>query len=492
MSRINFNPIIGKLQNSIRYWERFYLSLPGKITVYKCLLLSQLSYKASILKPDQNTIRTISDMFEKFILNGITFSKDRLYRPVREGGLGLIPLEHYIQGLHCSWFKRAHLCMNDNWKYDLHRASNGNILESRTGYLSQEIGTVLTDLVNSYSAFLHKFTQYGNNYDTVPILNNGNFGYGRNQSIKLDATFFGQDLMQTHYQSIRRLAWKNCTINGSMVSIRLFNDHTGIPFTREQYYDLKTAYNRARKKFFKDGAESMSVEEFLQSFKKGSRKFRRIIGYETKDYDITKLTQVNTMARITNTDVPNIERVKGMYSMWGKSYLNNDLRVFLLKYYNNILGLGNRIAHFVQNAESRCTFCLLSNRADPVPESFEHIFYSCPSTQAILKKFFESFLTPRLTAENYFTGSGTVGNEKENVPFSLTLDILRYFIWQCKLNKRLPTYSCIIDDVSYTINVIRKTNMEISDLFEHCTFFIRRNEPVGDRDRDAADGHGRG
>ena len=147
----------------------------------------------------------------------------------------------------------------------------------------------------------------------------------------------------------------------------------------------------------------MNVEDFMQSFKKGSRKFRRIIGYETKDYDITKLTQVNTMARITNTDVPNMERVKGMYSMWGKPYLNNDLRVFLLKYYNNILGLGNRIAHFVQNAESRCTFCLLSNRPDPVSESFEHIFYSCPSTQAILKKFFGTFLTPRLSVENYRT-----------------------------------------------------------------------------------------
>ena len=82
--------------------------------------------------------------------------------------------------------------------------------------------------------------------------------------------------------------------------------------------------------------------------------------------------------------------------------------------------------------------------------------------------------------------------EKENVPFSLTLDILRYFIWQCKLNKRLPIYSCIIDDVSYTINVIRKTNMEISDLFEHCTLFICRNEPDGDRGRDADGRHGRG
>jgi hypothetical protein len=138
----------------------------------------------------------------------------------------------------------AYTCMNDNWKYDLHRASNGSILESRSGYLSQEVGTVLTDLVSSYTVFQHKFTQYGNNYDTVPILNNSNFGYGRNQSIKIDATFFGQDLMRTHYQTIRTLAWKNCTINGTMVSIRNFNAHTGIPFTREQYYDLKTGQGK--------------------------------------------------------------------------------------------------------------------------------------------------------------------------------------------------------------------------------------------------------
>ena len=110
----------------------------------------------------------------------------------------------------------------------------------------------------------------------------------------------------------------------------------------------------------------MHVAEFLTSFKKGSKKFRKILGYELKEYDILKLTQVNTMARITNTTVPGIERVKNMYSIWGRAYLNNDLRIFLLKYFNNILGLGNRIAHFVANAENRCTFCLITNKPDPV------------------------------------------------------------------------------------------------------------------------------
>jgi hypothetical protein len=77
-----------------------------------------------------------------------------------------------------------------------------------------------------------------------------------------------------------------------------------------------------------------------------------------------------------------------MYSIWGRGYLNNEVRVFIFKYYNNILGLGNRFAYFVQNVDARCTFCVLENRTDPVPESFEHDFFSCPSTQSVLKYFF--------------------------------------------------------------------------------------------------------
>jgi hypothetical protein len=116
----------------------------------------------------------------------------------------------------------------------------------------------------------------------VPIINNENFGYGRNQSIRINAQFFGFELMDRHGVAIRALRWQDCTINGAFVPIRQFNEHVSIPFTREQYYDLKTAYTRARKKMHKDGATSMDITEFLMSFKKGSRKFRKILGYKKK------------------------------------------------------------------------------------------------------------------------------------------------------------------------------------------------------------------
>jgi hypothetical protein len=110
-----------------------------------------------------------------------------------------------------------------------------------------------------------------------------------------------------------------------------------------------------------------------------------------------------------------------------------------------------------------------------------------------LKKFFQKFITKELNAEIFFTRSGVPGNEKENVPFSLSLDILRYILWQCKLNKKMPTIAHVSDEVNYLINIIRTTSKEMSELYEHCTMFTRRNEPDhGGDGRDADCGHGRG
>jgi hypothetical protein len=74
-----------------------------------------------------------------------------------------------------------------------------------------------------------------------------------------------------------------------------------------------------------------------------------------------------------------------------------------------------------------------------LPESFEHVFYSCPCpvTQVLLKIFFEKYITKELTAEIFFGGAGVAGNEKENIPLSLVLDIFRFLLWQCNFNKRL-------------------------------------------------------
>jgi hypothetical protein len=144
-----------------------------------------------------------------------------------------------------------------------------------------------------------------------------------------------------------------------------------------------------------------------------------------------------------------------------------------LKYYNNILGLANRIAHFVPNTDTSCTFCLLS-QVRPVPEeSFSHVFFDCPHSSRIVELFFARYITIEFNREQYFTGLVEPDNERINRPFAICMDVLRYNIWQCKLNKKLPTFSAVCAETEFMIGYIRRSSKKISDLFENCPLFRR-------------------
>ena len=116
-NRKNFDPIKQKISSIIRFWDRFYLSLQGKITVYKTLLMPQLNYIGTILTPDRDTLVEIEQMMERFVTSGFQIAKSRLYVPANLGGIGLFQLETFINALQCTWIKRAFENCNDNWKY---------------------------------------------------------------------------------------------------------------------------------------------------------------------------------------------------------------------------------------------------------------------------------------------------------------------------------------------------------------------------------------
>jgi hypothetical protein len=55
----NFDSIIEKIRNSCHFWQRFRLTLPGRINVAKCLMLSQLAYVGSVVMPEPEQIDAI-------------------------------------------------------------------------------------------------------------------------------------------------------------------------------------------------------------------------------------------------------------------------------------------------------------------------------------------------------------------------------------------------------------------------------------------------
>ena len=91
----NFEPIKQKISSITRFWDRFYLSLPGKITVYNTLLLPQLNYIGTILMPDERTLTELTEIMENFVTWGFSIAKKRLYAKPEDGGLGLFDFNQH-------------------------------------------------------------------------------------------------------------------------------------------------------------------------------------------------------------------------------------------------------------------------------------------------------------------------------------------------------------------------------------------------------------
>ena len=172
MAEKNYESVVTKINKIIRFWDRFYLSLPGKITVYKTLLIPQINYIATILTPPIETRNILSNMMEKCVTQGLSIAKNRLYANTTESGLGLFDLETFIPALQSTWVGRAFNCTNDNWKYDLLINADFNVHNMGENVNSVNLGSTLKNISKSFSEFSEAFSRVNENYKKIPILNN--------------------------------------------------------------------------------------------------------------------------------------------------------------------------------------------------------------------------------------------------------------------------------------------------------------------------------
>jgi hypothetical protein len=103
----HFDGTARKIRQLIGSWERYNLSLTGKISIAKTMLISQIGYIGCIITPTSMQIATMQGLIDGYVKKGIVIANDRLYTKPNLGGLGLIKLDKYIAALQCSWIKRC-------------------------------------------------------------------------------------------------------------------------------------------------------------------------------------------------------------------------------------------------------------------------------------------------------------------------------------------------------------------------------------------------
>jgi hypothetical protein len=216
-----FLSIREKLLSLVWFWERFNLTLLGRIAIVKTLLISQINYLGSFLTPEDTILSEIQAILDNFALKNLNISVDRRYLKPEQGGLGLLNIRDFLIAQKCTWIKRAASNTIDNWRLTLMcNAPGGKILNIRACDLDPGEHLILRELAWAYEFFHGCFSLQDNNHTKNSIFQNAAFIRSKYDNMPLDANFFGKNFItkikKQSENSLTSLALLRTILNQSM------------------------------------------------------------------------------------------------------------------------------------------------------------------------------------------------------------------------------------------------------------------------------------
>jgi len=435
------NKTIKKIENIGNFWKRFNLTLPGRINIFKTMMLSQISYLGSIIFPSNIQLATMYNIVESFVKKNLNISKERLYQPVNVGGLGLIDIKYFLRAQQVNWIRKANNEAIDNWRFDLRCIFDGNCLVTCAKYVDPERHPVLYGLAISFEKFLGAFNLTNDNYKMAYILNNPVLYRQRGDTAILDKNFFRQ-VPAVDFSKLCKLRFSDCFVNRNPVQLETVNQTKNLNLNLNTYMRLISAlsnFERSLKIHRITDGTFKRIETFFVKPEKGSKHIRDIISkkrYEKTSLD--KQTNIKTFFRLTNIQKPCNKVLAKIISLWADYGIPNNLREFNFKFFNNYLAINTRLSHFVADQTRNCTFCTLANTVGE--ETFPHLFYYCPIVRALQSSFETEFFDNRVTGINSqkFWFTGLIEDDKFNFFNSVCVSSFHCIIWELKLKKKYP------------------------------------------------------
>jgi hypothetical protein len=262
------------------------------------------------------------------------------------------------------------------------------------------------------------------------------------------------------------------TDTGNVKNSEEIREILGEDLSRERYENIKKIISGSlmlaeKQKIMTNYPGPVNILEFCQSFKKGSKPFRKIIEFAKNNrIKLRQIQKVKTFFNLINIPVLEENELEQFSSEWSFPYYIPKIRDFIFKFRSNLLGLNTRVSHFNANIDRGCTFCKKTVPVpNPVPdENFLHLFFECNKTKEVLNKFLNKYLfdfncdTDEKKKLFVYTGTNCLTGSIDN-RFIRALSVhFCFYIWECKLQKRLPMAESLYNDLFYSVENMRKAS----------------------------------
>jgi hypothetical protein len=450
----------------------------GKITIIKTLVLPHISFVGCILEPPGNWLNKVQERIEKFVLGKEQIARERIYLPVRSGGIGMIDLRTFLTAQKAGWVKKALASTNDTWKYEINIETN-NFNRWDPEQISLELNK---NIIAAALEIRIAYTKINNNFLTVPILNNTNFGTGRGRQRKFDTEFFTTNLNFWDYRTAN-ITWSDLITNSlNFKSHDEINVQLGHQITLATYTQLKSGYEIAKKRFYVEGGKATKFEAYLKRIplKGAAKKLRRILEHGS-DNKVIPARLVKKFSESIGLHEIAEPAKKNMLGLWATTFLPVEIRTFLFKFYSNKLNLNARATHFNLETNAGCDFCILNNILPAPKETAAHLFWDCTVSKKFIDTVHDKYLGPphSLTKQKFFTGTDVITeNSTDTIRAQLIIfDIIKYVLWETKWQKTKLNLSVAVNRFDFLLKTVLGTGKKFKNI---CTnnnvFYLRRDE----------------
>ena len=148
-------------------------------------------------------------------------------------------------------------------------------------------------------------------------------------------------------------------VNGIKTRIELSMEYN-IQLSIPAYADLARCLNHYVRRLKLNERNNSSKKKLFEEFgtlKKPGKKIRKsLVKKRRKNFELRTQNCTVKFLEITGTVFPGEKQYGSVISLWNSQGITNRARVFLFKFFNNILGINTRLSHFVQNHSRGCTF----------------------------------------------------------------------------------------------------------------------------------------
>jgi len=464
----NFEKTISSLKKSIEFWNRFHLTLPGRINVIKSLLMSQVIYLGSFIMPSPEKLKKIQDLLDNFALGKLNFAKNRISLPREQGGMGLFNVENFLMAQQAGWIFKAEKSSRDNWRAKLRQLCYNNVLCAGPDLISKNANPILHNLSISYERIRISHDSLHSNFTAASIINHKLFFRGPGDKLTLDHMYL--ETSESNLKILSRIpAHEFFNVNGIKTRIEL-NMDSGANLSIETYVKLASCLNhfvRRMRPNNRNNGSSMSISENFLHLKRPGKKIRESITKKRRtELDVSKSRTVTSFCTITQTVSPTNDIVGTWLGLWNTGGISNRIKTFLFKFYNNLLGLNTRVSHFVATQSRACTFCDGHGITVPPDEKFNHLFMECPTTfdwhcQFLGKYFPHLIYMDAQQRRSFFFWGRLPGEGTVNKFLVLSVLIFQWCVWEEKLRKKTPSFYTIDNIFAEHIFTLTSMNRKI-------------------------------